>query len=123
MIEKKSKGAWIIHHTHKIQNMTDQNSYGKIYAAGRSGLLLSALSERKQSDLDNETVQSIATGVGINELELDGILARLERHRLIARGSAGISVLGLTTSAVLDHIADLYDALQPRPREDAALEV
>jgi len=122
-MEKKTKGAWVIHHTFKIQKMDNQNQFAKIYVAGRAGVLLSALSEQKACDLDNDKVSALAEGAGINELELDGILSKLATHKLIDRGANGISVLGLTTPAILDHVADLYDAQKPRPHEDAAIHI
>jgi len=52
-MDKKVKGSWLIHHTNKLQAITNQGSYQNTFVAGKAGILLSAISETNESVLTN----------------------------------------------------------------------
>lgn len=123
-MEKNTQGAWIIHHTDKLQGVTNQNDFKNIYFSGKCGLLLSALAESdNESTLQRNKVDAIANASGINTmLELPIILKKLSDEKLIDTSSSGdISVLGLTTSNVLLHTSNLFEELRPTNQEKAVI--
>lgn len=125
-MDKKTTGAWLIHHTLKLQQVTNPMAFDRIWLAGKAGMLLSALSESDQtSSLSKEKVDAIARAAGISPLlELEAILTCLEQSQLINRSSSGdLSVLGLTTVSVLSHTADIFYAKRPNPRDIAVIDL
>jgi hypothetical protein len=124
-MEKKTVGAWIIHHTHKLKQ-TDSVSFDNIALAGKAGILLSALSESSlESTLSRDKVSSISRAQGISpNLELPSILKTLKDHKLIDQSSGGdVTCIGLTTASVLSHTHDIYKSASPGSHEEAALEL
>ena len=60
-MEKKTSGAWIIHHTHKLQGVKlTTPDYDQIGFAGKCGIVLNALAGSSESDLTNERVNALA---------------------------------------------------------------
>lgn len=120
----KTVGAWLIHHTDKLGGVTKPHSFDAIEAAGRCGILLSALSANEQSTLATNQVHAIATAAGINtHVELPGLLSQLQARELVEVGDAGVTVLGVTLASVLEHTAAVFEHLSPDPRERAAIEL
>jgi hypothetical protein len=124
-MEKKTSGAWIIHHTNKLQGVKlTTPDYDQIGFAGKCGLVLNALAGSASSDLTNERVNALAKANGISvRLELPVILDELVRQRLIDKGQTGISVLGLTTAQTLEYTADIFDEASPGDCEKVAIEL
>jgi hypothetical protein len=125
-MDKKTLGAWVIHHTQKLQQVSNALGFDRIPLAGKAGTLLSHLSKtRGESNLSAKAVETIAQAAGINAvLELPTLLDRLEDARLIQRSSSGeVQVLGLTTASVLAHTADIFNSCDPEPSEMAAIDV
>jgi hypothetical protein len=122
-MEKKTTGAWIIHHTHKLQGVTlETPDYDQIGFAGKCGIVLNALAGSAESELATGSVNALAKANGISvRLELPPILAELQRQRLIDKGDSGISVLGLTTAQTLGHTAEIFEEASPGPSEQAAI--
>ena len=54
---------------------------------------------------------------------LHGLAVELQQQRLIDKASAGIAVLGLTTSQTLEHTATIFEESTPAPCERAAIEL
>ena len=122
-MDKKIKGAWLIHNTNKLQAITNQNGYQNTFLAGKAGILLSALSSEEQIRIDRKRVEALAAASSINMLELPSLLTILENRQLIDSGRDQISVLGTTTSATLGHTADIFDSSEPSSCEIASLEL
>lgn len=125
-MDKKTKGAWIVHHTQKLQHVTGgaASDFEAISLAGKMGLLLSSLATSAPSALSMDKVNALAKGAGISvKIELPTLLTSLEEHHLISKGVAGIDVLGVTTGAVLEHTATAFDRLNPSPSEQAAVDL
>src|SRR5882724_12866410 len=100
--DSKTAGAWIVHHSLKLQQVTGVQDYNNLYAAGKAGLLLSALSSTQQTSLSVPQVESLAKAANINTLfELPKLLDLLKGRHLIEPSPSGVDILGLTTSTVL----------------------
>ena len=122
-MDSKTRGSWLVHHTHKLEQVTGVHEYNHIYAAGKAAILLSALSASDQTSLSNARVDLLAKASNINTMfELPKLLEVLERHSLIERSDKGIDVLGVTTSTVVQHAAGIFDDLAPSSSEKAVLE-
>jgi hypothetical protein len=120
-IDKKTTGAWLVHHANKLQQVTGVVSYDNVLVAGKAAILLSALSASQQTSLSREKVVALARGANVNKLELEQLLNVLQEHRLINKGPSGIDVLGVTTPTVLQRAADIFENLDPTPAENAAI--
>ncbi len=124
-MEKKTSGAWIIHHAQKLQSVKlETPDYEQIGFAGKCGIILNALAGSDESELTHTRVVALAKANGISaRMELPVILDELQRQRLIDKSDGGVVVLGLTTPQVLEHTADIFDESSPGDSERAALEV
>lgn len=124
-MNKKTSGAWIIHHTLKLQGVKlTIPDYDQISFAGKCGIALNALAGSTESELTTDRVAALATANGISvRLELPAILDELQRQRLIDKGDAGIAVLGLTTGQTLEHTAEIFNEASPAPCEKAAIDL
>jgi hypothetical protein len=124
-MEKKTSGAWIIHHTHKLQGVSLATpDYEQIGFAGKCGIVLNALAGSIESKLSDDRVMALAKANGISvRLELPAILTELERQRLIDKGDKGVSVLGLTTSQVLEQTETIFTESSPGSCEKAAIDL
>jgi len=124
-MEKRTEGAWIIHHTKKIQEVTRAPDFEDIDLAGKCGLFLSSLAASdEESTLEKEKVNAIAKASGIKKIELASIKENLRDAQLIDTSvDGGISVLGITTSNVLSHTAEIFEELKPNNFQKASLEL
>lgn len=124
-MNKKTKGAWIIHHCQKLKGVVTPNlEYDEIDFAGKCGLMLNALAASQQITVDNNRLLSLAKANGISSnLELPSILDELQRQRLIDRSQSEVSILGLTMNQTLEQAAAIFEATSPRECEVAAIEL
>src|SRR5437762_14165799 len=108
LMNKRTKGAWIINHTKKLSEVTNAQDFEDIELAGKCGVFLSNLAASDvQSELDNKTVDSIRKVSNINRAEIDTVKNMLVDAKLIDTASDGsIAVLGITTATVLSHTSD-----------------
>lgn len=121
-MDKKTKGSWLIHHTNKLQGVTNQSGYNNTYLAGKSGLLLSAISASKQVTVNSDRLNVLAQAANINTtFELPILLDVLQKRELIDKSSNGVAVLGVTTETTLQHTSDIFDSLQPSSNEIASI--
>lgn len=124
-MEKRTEGAWLINHTKKLLDIKDSYEFEDIELAGKCGVFLSNLAASdEQSDLNADKVSAIAKVSNIKKTEIETIKAKLEEARLIESSSSGaISVLGITTSTVLSHTADIFENGNPSNYQKAAIEL
>ncbi|TOO00159.1 hypothetical protein CGH46_22680, partial [Vibrio parahaemolyticus] len=123
-MDSKTKGAWLIHNTNKLASATNQGIYENTYLAGKTGILLSAISASNEQTLDDQRLKALANANNINaSFELPTILNTLSSHELIDRSSSGIAVLGVTTTSALQHTAKIFDTLSPRAEELSIIEL
>jgi len=121
-MDAKVTGAWLLHHSLKLQQVTGGQDFNNVNAAGKAGTLLSALSSNEQTTLDRPHVEALARAANINTLfELDPLLARLKQRNLIEVSASGVDVLGVTSEKVLTHTAEVFDSLSPSPKEKASI--
>lgn len=121
-IDKKTEGAWLVHHSAKLQGVAGAVEFQDIEFAGKCGVLLSALAADRQATLSNQRVAAIAKAAKLNiHTDLPAILGKLKERQLIERSKTGIDVLGLTTPTVLSHAADIFRSTDPSSEELAAL--
>jgi len=120
--DKNTTGAWLIHHSNKLQGVSGAVDFQEIDFAGKCGILLSALSANSQSTLDDTQVRAIAKAAKLNvHTELPAALKKLEEHKLVQIGVGGVDVLGVTTRAVLGHTADIFESTEPDEKEKAVI--
>ncbi|GAC24323.1 hypothetical protein GMES_2027 [Paraglaciecola mesophila KMM 241] len=123
-MDKKVQGSWLIHHTNKLQNVTNQGDYQNTFVAGKAGILLSAISETNQSVITNEKLNVLANASNINTaFELPKLLEVLKEQELIDVSSSGVGVLGVTTSSALQHTTNIFETLDPKNIEVSAIEL
>ena len=124
-MEKRTKGAWLINHTKKLLDVKDSYEFEDIELSGKCGVFLSNLAASdEESELNSEKVNAIARVSNIKKTEIETIKSKLEEARLIETGRNGsIAVLGITTSAVLTHTADIFENGSPSDYQKAALEL
>lgn len=125
-MKNRTEGAWIIHHTKKLQEVNRVSDFEDIELAGKCGLLLSSLAaSNEQSTLDKEKVNAISNSLNINKkLELPIIKETLRDAQLIDISQSGdISVLGITTSGILTHTSDIFNETSKDNFQKASLEL
>jgi hypothetical protein len=122
-MDAKTKGAWLVHHTLKLQQVNGLYDFDNIYAAGKAAILLSALSASDQTSISRRQLTALAKAANVNSLELPRLLDLLKARNLIDVSSSGVDVLGVTTAAVVQHAAGVYEELCPSPSEEAALQL
>lgn len=121
-MDKKTKGSWLIHHTNKLQGVTNQAGYEKTYLAGKAGILLSAISSNNETTINNDKLSVLASAANINTtFELPKLVDVLKQQSLVDKTSGGIAVLGITTTTALQHTADLFESLAPASSELACI--
>jgi len=122
-MNKKTTGAWIVHHTQKLQGVAlSTQDYDQISFAGKCGIMLNALAGSQEAEVSNDRLNALAKGNGISpRLELPPILTELQQQRLIDQGDSGIAILGLTTAKTLEHTTTIFEESEPAPCERAAL--
>ncbi len=120
-MDNKTKGAWLVHHTTKLQKIREP-LFENISFAGKCGLVLSQLSSDEGSILTETKVNALARAVNVHaRVELPAILNELEDQKLIRRSPRGIECIGLTSNTVLTHTAQIYESNESTPEENAVL--
>ncbi|OPB92601.1 hypothetical protein [Elizabethkingia occulta] len=123
-MDNKIKGSWVIHHTNKLQALTNQVGYNSTFVAGKAGILLSAISADDEIYVSNERLNILANVANINTaFELPKLLEILQKQELIDISKSGIAVLGVTTSSSLQHTTTIFEELDPSSIESAALDL
>lgn len=121
-LDKPSQGAWLIHHTQKLDAQT---SFGfeQVFLSGKCGMLLSALSADKEKKISKEKVAAIAAANGISTIfELPRILDILKENHLIDVSTKGeVVTLGITSHNVLEHTSNVYEQHKPNKIQNASL--
>ncbi len=122
-MDPKTKGAWVVHHMHKVDAVTTASEFENIYTVGKGGLLLSAIARSDATTFTMDEVKTFAKASGIKGIELPGILEHLEQRRLVVRDGDRIESLGLSTAAVLSHTGKSFDAVGPSGVEKSVIEL
>lgn len=122
---KETTGAWVIHHGRKVAlDTSGAAEFPVIDEAAKAANLLAKLGETNQVILKMEEVKAVAVASGLNPRhELSGLLAVLERKRLVEQSDEEVAVLGITTRGALRHAADLFEEAEPSPYERASIDL
>ena len=121
-VDKKTEGAWLVHHSNKLQAVEGAVEFQEVEFAGQCGILLSALAADDDSTFTKAKVHAIARAAKLNvHTDLPAILGKLQERQLIDESDTGIAVLGLTTPTVLTHTSDIFRSTDPSAEEQAAL--
>ncbi len=122
-MDKKTQGAWLLHHSRKLQVTTSQD-FDAIAFAGKTGTLLSAISAEQQGIVIQKRLDALARANNISpKTEMPAIIEELTRQRLVMPGKGGVEVLGLTGHGVLEHTARIFDECQHEAHEDAVIHI
>lgn len=120
-MDKKTQGAWLLHHGRKLQATFNQD-FDAIAFAGKAGTLLSAISAEKQGVVTQKRLEALARANHISpKTEMPAIITELTRQRLVMPGDGGVDVLGLTGHNVLEHTARIFDESSHETHEDAVI--
>lgn len=124
-MDKKEIGAWLIHHTNKLNNIANNYSttYDTIQQAGKAGLLLSALSASDEHTISIENAKILAQIASISKLEFNPLIDILKKQELIDTSDKEIVILGLTNHAVLQHATEIFELENPSNVQKAALQL
>lgn len=122
-MDDKTQGAWIIHHTRKLQAVTSQD-FDQLAFAGKCGLMLSGIAASFQTTMPKSRVEALAKANGLSpRSELPAVLAELERQKLIQQGTDAVEVLGLSTHSVLNHTTTIFREGSPASEEKAVIDI
>lgn len=120
-MDKKTQGAWLLHHSRKLQATTNQD-FDAIAFAGKTGTLLSAISAEKQGVVTQKRLEALARANHISpKTEMPAIITELARQRLVMPGAGGVDVLGLTGHGVLEHTARIFDESEHDVHEEVVI--
>ena len=125
-MDKKTKGAWVVHHGRKIAaDMRGAAEYSAIDLAAKAASLLARLGESNQCTLAPEQVTAAAKIGNLNpKTELGACLDHLVKRKLIDKSADGsVSVLGVSGLSALAHATDLFEDNDPQPTERAAIDL
>jgi len=109
-LDKRSKGAWVVHHGQKtVATVNGAAEFPALDTASKAASLLSQLAASEEAVIDVKTSEALARAAGLNpKLELPALIGLLEHRRVIDKSATGeIVVLGLTTPATVQHAADI----------------
>ena len=122
-MEERNKGAWIIHHSNKVDKYNSQQDFEDLHIAGKCGKLLSSLTEsNSEATINKEGVEALASANGISKLELFGIQKILVSEQLIDVDSNGnVAVLAVTPTALLAHTSQIFNESNPSKVQEASL--
>ena len=122
-MDTNTQGAWIIHHTRKLQSVTSQD-FDQLAFSGKCGLVLSGIAASFQTTIPKSRVEAIAKANGISpRSELPAILNELNRQKLIQQSKNIVEVLGLSTHSVLGHTSTIFREGSPAPEEQAVIDI
>lgn len=124
-MDKKTIGAWIIHHGKKVAaDQLGASEYSAIDIAAKATGLLARFAESEDTELSKAQVEAAAKVGGLNpKTELIACLDQLHSQKLIDRAKNGsVAVIGLSSGSALSHASDLFEANDPIPIERAAID-
>jgi hypothetical protein len=129
-MDKKTKGAWLLAQSKNLDAVTGSGAarLENISYAGRIGRLYNLLRRNIAGDpnptVSSETVKRACQLNGIDKSTRDlGLKVLKEAGRIDVAKSGAVSVLGATTTAVLETTADIFAEATPSNDEEAVLEL
>jgi len=123
-MDEKQTGAWLIHHTHKLNAISNElPEYEDIKTAGKAGMLLSAISATEEQTISIKNARLLANLASISKLEFEPIIEILKKQQLIDSSNTELRILGLSSHSILQHTSEIFHNNQPSSIQIAALEL
>lgn len=129
-MDKKTKGAWLLAQSKSLDRVTGPGAaqLENISHAGRIGRLYNLLRRNVVDDptptVDKKTIEQICQLNSIDKATREvGLSALKAAGRIDVAKNGAVSVLGATTTAVLELTADFFAEQQPTKAEEAVLEI
>jgi hypothetical protein len=125
-MDKRTKGAWLLSHSKKLDHTTGTQRFENIHYAGKIGRLYSVLRRETAGsasvDISAETVLRLCQ---LNNIDVsarrEGLRALKAAERIEIGTDGSIEILGATTRAVLESTADFFDEFGENRQENALL--
>ena len=126
MMDNTTRGAWLLAQSKSIDSFQGAGRLENIQYAGRTGrfynLLRRNIGGSTTSTLDQSEVTDICKANGIDRSVREAALVKLkDEGRIDISTSGAISVLGATTTGVLEATAAIFDSCNPSTEEHAAI--
>lgn len=119
--DKKTIGAWIVHHSNKLYECRSPQ-FEDIELAGKCASLLSSIVATDEIVVKKEVIGIMGKIAGISKGEMPTVLGLLKDKRLIDQGASGdVAALGLTTPGVLMYTAEIFEDQIPSAEENASI--
>ena len=129
-MDKKTKGAWLLAQSKSLDAVTGPGAarLENIAYAGKVGRLYNLLRRNIANDpnpvVNQTTIVNSCRPNGIDKITREAGLKKLqETGRIDVAKNGSISVLGATTTAVLETTADIFVDIGPTKDEDAVLDL
>lgn len=123
-MKKTTTGAWLVHHSKKLDLVQATGQFDKVELAGKAGRLLALISENDETTLSQEQLSELARSASISPaMELPVVISHLEQQQLLDRSVSGVAVVGLTTTGILRNSASIFESLEPSAAEQASITV
>lgn len=127
-MDSKTKGAWLLSQSKSLEQVTGAERLENIQYAGRAGRLFNLLrrnvSSGDTSTLSGIQVETICQLNGMDRSVRAAGLAELQRGGYVDVAANGaVSVLGATSSTVLEATAAIFEDSSPRAQERAVLDL
>jgi hypothetical protein len=127
-MDKKTKGAWLLAQSKNLDAVMGASRLENIAYAGRIGRLYNLLRRNVADDpnptINEATVTRICQLNGIDRASRQAGLGALKSAgRIDVAGNGGVTVLGATSTAVLEVTSDIFAEARPSQDEEAVLEL
>ena len=129
-MDSKTKGAWVLSQSKNLDAVTGAGAarLENISYAGRIGRLYNLLrrnvADNSSPSVDGKTIEQSCKLVGIDRPTRQAGLQVLQQSgRVDVSSNGSISVLGATSTAVLEATAEIFDDLSPSSEEKAVIEL
>lgn len=125
-MDNKTKGAWLLAQSKSLDAVNGAGRLENIQYAGRTGRLYNLLRRNMEgtftSTIDAVDVTRICQLNGIDRSARETGLTVLQREgRIDVASNGSISVLGATSTAVLEATANIFEACSPSDEEQAVI--
>ena len=121
-MDKKTQGAWIIHHGRKLQDVKNAEvDFEQIDYASKCGHLLSAICASDENIINKSRAYTLARASNIKKRETDDILSDLSARGLIDFSTKQLAVLGVAPNIALEVTSDVFKENNPTPSEEAVI--
>jgi len=127
-MDDKTKGAWLLAQSKSIDSYQGAGRLENIQYAGRAGRLYNLLRRNVQGSGDSQVAKQTLLDIcqlnGIDRATRESAILTLKNQGRVDDSQSGaISVLGATTTAVLETTAAIFDECNPSAGEKAVIQL